>query len=456
VLIAESPESCHLTSQFNHNRINHGILPPNEVSKVGSILRSFGSEVYCHTSSHAGAGKSFDIRVRASSSNLLYCHVPINSPITPIHTIIHRLEENIHRSRSSSDGMVLDDQASQNILIPIDIASTVGFSLISSLFSLCVTGVLADTLSDLVYYYHPSKVVICIELAAGMQTGSFSQLELYSCINNAVSASSFVVSEDVLRRGMGHEFEAVLFEGKATESSSSASRSSLAAAASNGKTNAFHRLAYVLRALLILHSNNGSFPVFDSAVLEDTDSLFFDTRDSLEILISYSGLKSNPSLWCMWSFVNVLFWQFQQIQNVVSPVYLACLPDPGLRLMTPAFDEKMKARIKGEMINFLIKTSREFATRQNVDDSFDPDRIVGIIAKKFLSIQETKTPFLSNINNVFWIREGFDNDGYPVFRSPLYKRGNVGTVAFYIYYRESENRWVMDGTFLYSFCSLIG
>ena len=52
---------------------------------------------------------------------------------------------------------------------------------------------------------------------------------------------------------------------------------------------------------------------------------------------------------------------------------------------------------------------------------------------------------LADVNKLFWTRESYDNDGRPVFKSPPFKATAKIPRTFYIHYRESESRWVVDG-----------
>jgi hypothetical protein len=52
----------------------------------------------------------------------------------------------------------------------------------------------------------------------------------------------------------------------------------------------------------------------------------------------------------------------------------------------------------------------------------------------------------ADIGKIFWKREKYDNDGRPVFKSPLLKLGAHSRNLFF-HYRESENRYVIDGTY---------
>jgi hypothetical protein len=306
---------------------------------------------------------------------------------------------------------------------------------------LVVFGVLSDAESDVAFFYDTARTIIAIELAAGMQDGVFGQMTMYPQVHCVVNAGTFIFNERELRRGMGEEFRAVLY------SPLSADVGSVGEEGLDGST-AFDRLTYILNCLKLIADNNGSFPVFENDI-GLSEAFQGDQEAGYRLLLEACQLEHNPSLWCIWAFINVLYWQLQQIQHPVSPVNIACIPDIGIQLMTLDYDTKMKARVKGEMVAFLCKTAREFATRINTKPSCDPNRIVGILVKNFsASVDSAK---VTEINKIFWKREQFDNDGRPVFKSPVMPLvGFNKSKSLYVYYRECENRYVVDDTVNYT------
>jgi uncharacterized protein YlaI len=382
VLITESYDNCHLTSQFLNNKITAGILPPPMLRQVGEWLQKNGrggNGLQCYTSSISGTGKSFKVRSLASNLGMLYAHVPINNQITPTNVLIQRIEENRKRSLSSvhSTPLALNlhnhSLVEADVVLHLDVASTAGTTLISSIFMLVVFGVLSDAESDAAFFYDTAKTIIAIELAAGMHDGVFNQMTMYPQVHCVVNASTFMIEERDLRRGMGEEFRAVLY------SPLSASIGSVGEEGLDRST-AYDRLTYILNCLKLIADNNGSFPVLVNNI--GVEDYFAGTKDqAFQLLISACELESNPSLWSIWAFINVLYWQLQQIQHPSSPINIACIPDIGIKLMTLEYDTKMKARVKGEMFAFLCKTSREFATRRNNKATCDPNRIVGLLVR---------------------------------------------------------------------------
>jgi hypothetical protein len=112
---------------------------------------------------------------------------------------------------------------------------------------------LADFETDEVFYYHPQKTVICLELAPGLQRTQFSHNLFYPTHENIVSAESFQYEPISLQRGMGPEYDAVLY----------GSLTAAQAASCLPPSNAYDRLCYVVQVLKVLHDRGGSFPFGD-------------------------------------------------------------------------------------------------------------------------------------------------------------------------------------------------
>ena len=129
------------------------------------------------------------------------------------------------------------------------------------------------------------------------------------------------------------------------------------------------------------------------------------------------------SLWCMWSFTNVLYWQLQDVHHPESPILIACMPDEHTETYS-SDDVKSKMAMKGEIFNFIIRTASEFATRQTT--AVDPSRIV----------QVTMAGLTNSRFNGTWRRTDFDVDNQPAFTDK--------TKNFYLHYRAGEGRWVLD------------
>jgi hypothetical protein len=461
VLLTETYENCHLTAQYVNNKVTAGILPLHMLKQIGELLQQNGKDgvgLQCYTSSFSGAGKSFSIRSLAASSRLLYSHIPVNNCVTPTNVLIRRTKENMMRSLHSIHstpvalGHHSESLVDADILLHFDIASTAGSTIISTIFMLAVFGVLADSESESTFFYDAARTVLTIELAAGLQDCTFSQMLMYPQVHCSVTAKSLVIDEQGLRRGMGEEFRAILYSPLSVSFEN-------AVDGDLDHSTAYDRLNYILNCLKLRQDSNGSFPVLVNNI--GVEDRFSGSRDTaFRLLLAACELDQSPSFWCIWAFVNVLFGQLQQIQHPSSPINIACIPDTGIKLMTLEYDTRMKARVKGEMFSFLCKTAREFATRRNTNSTCDPNRVVGILVRaQFvtnlkiypLGVQIRNYSGASesmgaapDINKLFWKREQYDNDGRPVFKSPLLKLGAHSRYLF-LHYRESESRYVIDG-----------
>lgn len=454
---ASDPRSaCYLASQFHQNRLNHGILPASVLSIISAKVGALSRGLYCHSSYIAGTGKSFSIRHLASSTQSIYAHIPVNNLHTSVKSLLRCIRESIFRAESlhqMSVGGAETDHSAKNILLHFDVASTVGDTFVGTMFNVVILQILHDIDSDDIFYYHSKFTTVCIELSPGQQHSTFSQFRFYPAIHNIASEDTFKFDRDSLMSGMGSEFSAALY-GNLSEGISTSIESS----------NAYDRLYYVVVALYTLDNFGGSFPYdFESTSLHRKSKAgesipVLAARNGFALLLRASQLSpdstSSVSLWCMWSFINVFYWQLHEMQKQNSPIQLACMPDIHIKLMTLQFDTAMKARVKGEMINFVIKTAREFVTRQVTKTESD-ERMIGILVSNLTTAVESKQ---KELRYLFWRRERFDNDGQPVFRSPDFHQGFSPNTQprpekrynYYIHFRESENRWVLDDTVAYT------
>ena len=513
-----------------HNRTSPGVLEDRQLRDVCAQLASHGRGVQCHYSNLPGAGKSFDIRLKAAREGLNYAHVPINNGFTSLASLVHRIKENVALAEQEALTSALAAGESRakavGCLLHLDIASTVNASLARTIFGISVLGVLADSCSSSpeVYSYDPMNTIVCMELSPGLLDGALKHCEVYPLVRNIASRRTFEFVDQNLKDGMGAEFSAALNAGAVWEkqkeglsgdrlsssssgdrlsnvssrdrlsSSSSGDRLSTvssrdrlsSASSASGKlddddddddepgpkkskkeqVNAFVRLRYVCVALNLLERLKGSFPhryrEKDGKKLLKTPNWVFnkkmypylpkekagplillDGARCFDLLISHSGLQNNPSLWCIWSFVNVLYWQLRDMHHTESPINNACMPDPSQRLNSKNNDGGEKGKIKGEMLCFIIRTAREFATRQASKEKKAASHIVAARVTGLGRLLQPKADETRQFGSLeIWPRLPFDNDGEPVFRLP--------TGKLYLYYRSSKEVWVLDDSVSYS------
>jgi hypothetical protein len=154
-----------------------------------------------------------------------------------------------------------------------------------------------------------------------------------------------------------------------------------------------------------------------------------DSETAYGLLIDASKMSGQPSLWCLWSFVNVMYWQLREMSDPEGPIQGAVMPDA--KAEKPEMDLTIKQQIKGQLISFAASTATEFATRQTNDTG--PDHVVGFHRSGM------KNPDF----NGRWNRMSYLNDGKPV-----YQKSGYYNAAYFTYFRLAQNNglggWVID------------
>ena len=454
---------CPLAAQFQHNALSIQPFPDIVLSQM---FKNASNSVRVYHSFAPGAGKTFNIRTHASANGRRCVFVPINSATMSVsdrNGIVRRLRSAIVDARVTSSTLHLD------------VSSSVGSSLLPLLFEVCVLGICQDYSGESVFWY-PRSTVVALELACGLIDNKLQHCAIYPSVTVEANRESFVFDEKGLRFGMGEDFGSPLYDGTMDSSETS--------------SNAFSRLRYVCVALSVLLVGNGTFPfqfeptpadsispggyegdgvsmndVEEAAAMLERDfgktlvlkekaaelksqdrkiemaalaGAFLDGKRVFDLLFNAIGKKyHNPSthlfrqhdhmsLWCLWNFVNVMYWQLKEMHHVESPLNGACMPDEQQQLRTIADDIRAKRKIKGEIIQFMIKTAREFAIRQTVVTQVKEKRITHCKIEGM-----SRSEF-----NKQWVRTAFDNEGQPCF--------TINRGEFYLYYRSLTNCWVID------------
>jgi hypothetical protein len=422
--ISHEGDQSHLITSFSHRKVSIGQTSSKLWRMFGAAL---GEELTTTWASKgAGAGKTFNIRTFAHSKSLAYVHVPINLSCTTNEVFIRRLSERLdagcHEKDADFEGTSMDRNENRaGALLHLDVASYVNQSFIIPLFQLCFLGVVQNVRSpEHSVFYRKSHTFIAIELAAEMQDSTLTNhCSTYNLRFITPSADTFAKSGWSLMVGMGDDFQSSLYDGLAKDPDNDVSAS-----------NAYQRLEYVVCALHVLRTNAEGVPFdFDSKFVmnyweENPDGF----RYAYELVVDACklGLESkSPSLWCVWSFVNVLYWQLRDMHHPESPLNGCCMPDASRKDVTAEKDADMKTRIKMEIVKFIVRTAREFATRQLKETE---EARYGQVHKVTLS-GWTRAAF-----NKTWCRLSFDNDGQPCFQCGSY----------YLYYRMRGDCWVID------------
>ncbi len=399
--------------------------------------------VRTYTSDYAGAGKSFRIR-RSLCSWHKYAYIPTTSSVQFL-SLVNEVSQSM-QTIEEIDGEIESEAGESNVtssqerkeeFLHIDIFDTVGFDLNSYLFELILFWGFYDMRSGCVTHFPPSLAKFSIEIASGPLCRRLPVPFLFPVEKVVSSADTFESSKRHLLRGMGP----VRFFGRRYDGTSMRK-----IAEGIKPANAYERLQYVCTALDIIDSNGGRFPyVFESNVAEShglleslrmsmslsmslslsvSDSDDMEGRTCFDLLAKYMKLSPDRvSLWCIWNFVNMVYWQLRDMHYPDSPLNTACMPDPsGEKKETT----EAKELTKGVLVNFILQTAVEFATRQTVQA--DGNEIVGIRVDGF-----SRYEF-----NGFWRKRNFLNDNEMVFSK------EAKDTTFYFYFRSKTSRYVID------------
>ncbi|CAE7456062.1 RNF213, partial [Symbiodinium sp. CCMP2456] len=192
---------------------------------------------------------------------------------------------------------------------------------------------------------------------------------------------------------------------------------------------AYHRLQYVCGALAIVRRLGGAFPLH----YEGADGEL-SGEECFSLLVEFAKLKLRPSLWNIWSFVDVLYWQLKEVHHPESVANQACIPEEGAPTAKPMSELLAQdcPMFKGELIAFILRTARDFATRQTANNEVDPETVVAAHLQNFHQDRFCGT----------WRLQPFSSDGHPVFAK--YDKSEKGSGQFFLYYRAAQRMWVID------------
>ncbi len=303
------------------------------------------SSVSTYHSVYPGAGKSFAIRL-AVPENSHYIHVPLFHARETQSKIIQNLTK-----------IGWQDSAQ----LHLDLYESVQADIEPLLFQLAIFGSIVDEVTGFVVAIPPARVRITFEVPCGdfQQRVSICRLLHSHCIES--SEASFSPSRELLERGMGSAFSLtpVNWTGAPWE-------------------NAFDRLQYVCLALDVLETNKGSFP-FNFPQEKHTS---IRPERCFQLLLKHNAQQHHVSLWCMWGFVNITYWQLREMHHPESPLNCACMPDPTA---SSSRDREVKEKLKGELVHFICKTASEFSTRQAAVTN--SERVTVLITSMFSAYQ---------------------------------------------------------------------
>ena len=429
LLVCGPSKSVYVVSQFVNRRMPSYPLPRSVMQEL--VDRSYHGHVRTFMSESAGAGKSFQIR-KGYDDGEKYMHIPTTS----IPQFISLLDFSLKKKASSA----------YDPLLHIDIYETVGRDLNSYLFELIFFSGHCNFSTGVIFCFHPTTTYLSIELPTGTLSKHITIARCCPVTQCHAEGSLFAPNKKDLLKGMGRgAFYGRRYDGTALRKVEEGIR----------HANAFDRLQYVCTALDILRRNHGRFPyIFETNVVETAglqesiaESLRLSASEDMsveiaedeipghlcfDLLVRASQLPADRvSLWCLWNFVNMVYWQVRDMHYPDSPLNGVCMPADekkreGKEVNKKESDEA-KRLVKGEILAFILRTAREFATRQSNETPMN--EIIGMEV----------SGFIRNDFNGTWAKQLYEHDGEPVFST-----GGFRNVTFYLYYRALEKSWVID------------
>ena len=413
LLLICSNDISYIASQFEAQMVTTTSLPADILRQIGSEISNScrglqgpqgGRGVTVYHSVSAGAGKSFAVRTQCAQIHYQRVHVPVNGALTSAQ-LLNRIGDQAKAAATAGNG-------SAGKLLHLDLSSSVKEQFDFAMFELTILGSLVDTVSGRAFSWHPEETSIAVEVASGNLLGKLHTCAILDLHKIVVGAPRFVTDEAGLAVGMGEDFSNPQFDGCVT-------------GPRQVGVDAYGRLTFVVKTLQLHKEMGGSFP----PEFKPESVTLCNGQTAYSLLIKASKMTGRPSLWCVWSFVNVMYWQMREMSDPEGPIQGAVLPDPNAE--TADLDIAIKQQIKGQLVAFAERTATEFATRQTNDPG--PDRIIG-----FYRSGMEKSEF-----NGRWTQMNYETDGHPVFQ----KFGN-STVPFLTYFRAGHNdgkgAWVID------------
>jgi hypothetical protein len=228
--------------------------------------------------------------------------------------LIRRIKENIERASEGSAEDYL------GMCLHLDLASTVTGKFNKILLELCLFGHVTDEDAGRSFTWSPLSTTISVEIASGTLWGKLLLCWTLSSRVARACPETFVSSEGLLQAGMGADFESARYDGTVDQTQDLAVE----------RRSAHARLRYVCNALWLLNKYEGNFPYLyperdGDNVEQPLQELSGDV--CFNLLAEASNLASKPSLWCLWNFINVMYWQISDLHHSESPLNTACMPD---------------------------------------------------------------------------------------------------------------------------------
>jgi len=433
LLVCASADASHVLVHFGHRRRPAAALPRAQ-------LRAATAGVgFCARSAAAGGGKTFAVRAAAVRDGRRYVHCPV-------HSAGHAaLMATLTRGLAAAEEGREEGEEGTPLLLHLDLAD-VSAELDMHLLELLLLGSLRDPRDGgEALLLAPPRVRLALEPRSGRTRHQLRMAALLPPLEARPAAATFVAARPELEAALGRGEAAVrhaqlhyvclalhvlrehggafpfAFAGRdgarpltSDEAKAWAEAAGGGAAAEAGGTKAVGTAA----AHLALCAD----PLITIPAEELGGHECFELlREAME-----EPRGATPSLWCVWSFVAALHWQLRELHRQDSAIGASLLPDPGAYV---EYDAALKAKMKGELLQFLLATAREFATRRSALVVRREARASGV---GFGEVNYNNTIWF----NGPWANEGYLNEGQPCFGKP--KRG------MYLYYRAAERRWVIS------------
>lgn len=298
VLISGREDGVHLVAQYSQQRSQILPLPLPLLQEMGNTLAERG--IFCHTSPHSGAGKTFNIKYAARLEKYVYLAVNNHMPKS---TLMDRIASQMRTSN------VDPDESKEAFCLHFDLAETVAMDFF--LFELCFLGGLFDNQNGRQWLWNPRYCRLDFETAFETKNRCLQMLPQRVALP---SPEFFAADPDSLAAGMGaalfasSRYDATLRRGKEVSS------------------NNFFRLQYVCAALRVLRDMNNSFSLDFSVA---TGSLL-SGAECYDLLHNALQATSVVSLHSFWNFVNVMFWQLRDMHHPDSIISAIMMLDQDI------------------------------------------------------------------------------------------------------------------------------
>ncbi|KAK3256804.1 hypothetical protein CYMTET_34083, partial [Cymbomonas tetramitiformis] len=420
LLLVVSPEEAssaeaYVTRQLAHCRRHASSVSDAEMAAAGeSLSKQHSRGMTVHHSRHPGAGKSFDIRLVAAS-------MP-GGGATLVHFPIHR-----HATRAALAAALLPacdhslGTAAPAVLLHLDLAETVSADLEGVLLEVLLLGCLYEPEAGVRHFMQPGRLAVAVELATPGLLDAFPLLQSLPQRDTRVSAERFAPSAAGLAAGMGPCFAAARHDGTCFNS----------AVSGQPAADAWHRLQFVAAAMRV-RAQEFAFPAKFSPPASAEEEV--PGADCYTMLLEAGGGRHSEggrgvSLWSLWAFLDVLYWQLRGLNDDASPIRRP------INLSDQRGDQAAKDMLRAEVLAFLCRTAADFTMRAGHTPQ---------TRSHWLHLQEWNlSPIIGGPDTpgslrMYLARTAFESSGKPVYRH--------GTMfdPTYVFFRADLQCWVMD------------